>query len=131
MSVGDSLKEVSEHAGALVRLELALARTELSRRASETGRAAGLAAAAAAVGVFSFGFALAGAAAGLAEVIPVWAAILAVAGALRVSAALLAAAARARFRKATPPVPTQAIEEAQETVRRLRDGEGNGRGPSG
>jgi hypothetical protein len=128
MSVGDSVKQVSEHASALVRLEVALARTEMTRRASELGRAIGLAVAAALAGIFCIGFALAGAAAGLAEVIPVWVAILAVAGALLALAVVLGVAALASFRRGAPPVPEQAIEEAQATVRRLRNDDGNGSG---
>jgi hypothetical protein len=128
MSVADTVKAISEHAGALVRLEFALARREVIHRASALGRATGLAVAVAVVGVLGVGFALAGAAAGLAEVIPTWVAILAVAGALLIVAAILAVAAVTAFRKGTPPLPTQAMEEARVTVSRLRDGEGKGVG---
>ena len=113
--VGATAKEVAEHASALTRLELELATLELKRKATELALGSAMAAAAALLGVFALAFLFAAAAAGLAEVLPWWGALLIVTGVLLAIAAILAFIAVGRFRNATPPVPERAIREAQLT----------------
>jgi hypothetical protein len=113
--VGATAREVAEHASALSRLELELAGLELKRKAQGLAVGSGMALAAALLAVFALGFACAAAAAGLAEAIPWWAALLVVMGGLLAMAAILGLLAKGRFSQATPPVPERAIHEAQLT----------------
>jgi hypothetical protein len=86
---------------------------------------AGLLVAAAVLLLFGLGFALAGAAAGLDVVLPLWASLLIVAGGIVLVAGALAGIGIASLKKGTPPVPEQALEEARLTTEALRS---NGRG---
>jgi hypothetical protein len=63
---------------------------------------------------------LAAAAAGLATVISTWLALLVVGGALFLVTGLLGMLALASIKKGTPPVPEQAIREAQLTQTALK-----------
>src|SRR4051794_22452070 len=110
--VGATAKEVAERASAITRLELELAQLELKRKVAVLGLGAALAAAGVVLGLFGFGFLLAAAAAGLATTLDMWLSLLIVAVVVLAAGGILAAVGAARLRKATPPVPTRAIEEA-------------------
>ena len=118
--VGMAAKQVAEHASALARLELELAALELKRKAGALGAGVGLGGAAALVAVFALGFGFAAVAAALANVVAVWLALLLVAGGLLVLAAALGALAVQRLKRATPPLPEQAIREAKLTTEALK-----------
>ena len=85
----------------------------------------GLLVTAAVFGLFVLGFGLAAAAAGIATVLPAWAALLIVTGGLVGLAALLGLLGIARLRKGAPPVPEQAIAEARKTAEALRSDGGD------
>jgi multisubunit Na+/H+ antiporter MnhC subunit len=72
------------------------------------------------VALYAVGFLFATAAVALAIVVDLWLAVLIVALALFAVAALLGLLARSRIKKATPPVPEQAIREAKLTSEALR-----------
>ena len=65
---------------------------------------------------------LAAAAAGIATAVPLWGALLIVAGALFVLTMLLGAFGLMALKRGTPPVPEQAIREAKLTTEALKDG---------
>lgn len=118
--VGAAAKEVAEHASALARLELELAGLELKRKAGSLGAGLGLGIGAALLGLFALGFAFAAAAAGLATAMATWLALLLVAGALLAVGAVLGGLALQRLKRATPPLPEQAIREAKLTTEALK-----------
>ena len=122
--LGSAVKQVSEHASAIVRLELELAALELKRKVTSLGIGIGLALTAALMLLFMLGFLYATIAAALALVLPWWAALLVVTGILFLMAALLGVLALGRIKKGTPPVPEQAIREAKLTTEALKS---NGR----
>jgi Putative Actinobacterial Holin-X, holin superfamily III len=107
----------------LAALNLELAKLEGKQKATALGVAAGLGVGAAVLVVYGIGFALAAAAAGLAEALPLWLSLLIVAGVIFLLAGVLVFLAMRSARKATPPQPAQAIQEADLTLRTLR---GNG-----
>ena len=117
---GASAKQVAEHASALARLELELASLELKRKVGALGLGIGLAVAAASFLWFALGFGLAAAAAGLATAMPVWLALLIVFGVLLLLGLVLGLLALGRIKRATPPVPEQAIAEAKRTTAALK-----------
>jgi hypothetical protein len=113
-------KSISRHMQSLVQLNLELAKLEGKQKATALGVAGGLAAGAAVLAVYGIGFALATAAAGLSEAMPLWLALLIVTIVIFLLVALVGFLALRSARKATPPKPTQAIEEAERTVETLR-----------
>lgn len=104
-------------------LNLELAKVEVKQKAAALGIAGGMAAAAAAVAFYAIGFGFAAAAAGLAETLSLWLSLLIVAGVLVVVTAILGVMARRYARRASTLQPSQAIEEAKQTVKELQ---GNG-----
>ena len=122
--LGAAVKQVSEHASAIVRLELELAALELKRKVASLGIGIGLAVGAGVLALFMVGFLYATIAAALALVMPWWAALLVVTGLLLIQVAVLGILALGRIKKGTPPVPEQAIREAKLTTEALKS---NGR----
>ncbi len=87
----------------LARQHVELTKIEASEAVSVRGRGAGMFAAAGVVGAYAIGFAAATAAAGLAVVLPVWAAILIVTVLLLIIAGVLALVGRRTLRTAPQP----------------------------
>lgn len=120
--VGMAARQVAEHASTLARLELELALLEVKRKVAALGIGIGMAFAAAIIGLFALGFALAAGAAALALVLPMWAALLIVFGALALLATVLLLVGLSAMKKGAPPVPEQAIKEAKLTTEAIRNG---------
>jgi hypothetical protein len=124
-SLGSAAKEVAEHASSLVRLELELAKLEIGRKVGSLGIGLGLGIGAALVAVYAVGFLFATIAAGLATFLATWLALLIMTLFLLLVTGVLGWLAVGRIKKGTPPVPTQAIEEAKLTSEALKsDGSG-------
>jgi MFS family permease len=87
----------------LARKHVELTKIEASEAASVRGRGAGMFAAAGVVGMYAIGFAAATAAAGLAVLLPVWAAILIVTVLLLIVAGVLVLVGRRTLQTAPPP----------------------------
>jgi thiol:disulfide interchange protein len=119
--LGDAVRSVSEHAAALGRLEVRLAKEEVREKLASLGQAAVLALVGVVLALFGIGFALAAAAAGLDEILPMWLSLLIVGVALFVVAGLLSVLARRSARRGQPPVPKQAIDEAKATKQALQE----------
>ena len=107
----------------LATLNLELAKLEGKQKATALGIGVGLAAGAAVLLVYGIGFLLAAAAAGLAEALPLWLSLLIVAVVILLVAGILGFLAMRFARKASPPQPSQAMQEAEWTLKTLR---GNG-----
>jgi hypothetical protein len=118
--VGAAAKQVAEHASTLARLELELAGLELKQKAGAFGAGVGLGIGAALVALYALGFLFATAAVALAIVLDAWLALLIVSVVLLGLTALLGLLARGQLRRATPPVPEQAIREAKLTSEALK-----------
>jgi hypothetical protein len=119
-TLGSAAKEVAEHASALVRLELELAKIEVTRNVGSLGIGIGLGVGAALFGLYAFGFLFATIAAGLATVVDTWLALLIVTLFLLLVTGILGLLAVNRIKKGTPPMPEQAIEEAKLTSEALK-----------
>ena len=109
-------KLVKKRTLSLVQLNLELAKLEGKQKATQVGIGAGLGAVAAVLVVYGIGFAFAALAAGLSETISLWLSLLIVAGILFVVAAIAGFLAVRFVRKASPPTPSQALEEASRTI---------------
>ena len=113
-------KAVKNRTLSLVQLNLELAKLEGKQKATAVGIAGGLAAAAAVLLVYAIGFIFAAIAAGLSEALSLWLSLLIVAGMLILAAAIAGFLAKRFARKATPPQPEQALEEAARTVETMQ-----------
>jgi hypothetical protein len=119
--LADAVKEVTDHAKALVGLEVELASLELKRKVGAIGLGVGLLVGAALFALFALGFAFATIAVALATFLATWLALLIVTAFLLLLVVVLAAVGLGRLRKGTPPVPEQAIEEAKMTSAALKN----------
>jgi hypothetical protein len=119
-SLGATAKDVADHAKTLVKLEIELATLEIKRKAATLGIGIGLLVGAAIFALFGIGFALATIAAALATTVAVWLALLIVTLGVLVLTGLLALVGVKAVKKATPPLPDQAIEEAKLTTEALK-----------
>jgi hypothetical protein len=118
--VGGAAKTVAEHASTIAKLELELATLELKKKVGVLGVGIGMGVGAAVFGLFFLGFLFATISAALATFLPTWAALLIVTGFLLLVAAVLGIVARSSIKKATPPVPEQAIREAKLTSNAIK-----------
>ncbi|QYN32059.1 phage holin family protein [Pseudonocardia sp. DSM 110487] len=121
VSTGELVRRLSAQLSELFRRELELARTELTAKGKRAGAGAGLAGAGGVVALFGVGALIAAAIAGLATVMPVWLSALIVGVVLLLVAGALALVGRSRLRKATPPVPEQAVQGVQNDVAAVRN----------
>ena len=113
------VKAVRERAKTLVQLNLELAKLEGKQKATAVGIAGALGAVAGVLLVYAIGFAFAALAAGLSETMSLWLSLLIVAGILLLVAGIAGFLAMRFVRKASPPKPSQAIEEAARTIETL------------
>ena len=120
--VGAAVKQVTEHAKALVGLEVELAKLELKQKVAAFGLGVGLLVGAALFGALALGFLFATAAAALATFLSTWLALLVVTVFLLLLAGVLALVG---LKKLKPPVPQQAIREAKLTTAALKGNGGN------
>ena len=114
-----AVRQVVERATSIVRLEVELATLEMKKKGTTFAIGIALAVTAAVLAVYMVGFLLAAIAAGFATFLPTWLALLLVALILLAAVAILGALAVRRFKKATPPLPEQAIREAKLTQEAL------------
>jgi uncharacterized membrane protein YqjE len=108
-STADLVRRVAEQVSTLVRDELALAKAEMTEKAGRAGRGAGLFGGAGVVSLYGVLGVLTALVLLLAKVMPAWAAALLVGIVLLVVAGVLALAGRGQVRRATPPVPQEAV----------------------
>jgi uncharacterized membrane protein YqjE len=118
--LGFAAKQFAERASTLVRLELELASLELKRKVGLLAKGIAFGLVAAVLLVFALGFGLATIAAGIATATSIWVALLIVTGGLVLFAGLLGALALHAIKRATPPVPEQALREAKLTTEALK-----------
>ena len=113
-------QQIAAHARSIVLLEVELAKLEVAQKSRAVWVATGLAAAGGLFGVFALLFALAAAAAALSLVLPVWASLLIVMGAVGMIAAISIAVAIRLLKHSALPLPEQAIAEAKLTTQALQ-----------
>lgn len=122
IGLSGATRRVAEHARSFVQLEIQLALTEAKRKLAALAAGIGIAVFAALLALFAVAFGLAAAAAGIATALSVWLSLLIMFGGLLLLAGILGGIGLMLLRKGAPPVPEQAIEEAQVTREALRNG---------
>ncbi|MGI9004629.1 MAG: phage holin family protein [Streptosporangiaceae bacterium] len=120
-SVADLVKDLSELIPQLVRDEIKLAQLELTRKGKQAGMGAGMFAGSGLVALYGVGCLIAAVVIAISGAIAAWLAALIVGVALLAVAALAALAGAGRLRRATPPVPEQAMHSVQADIREVRE----------
>ncbi len=113
-SVGELLRELSAETSTLVRQEVQLAKAELTVKAKQAGKGAGLLGGAAVMGLALLGAFTAFLIAVIALVVPVWLSALIVTVLYGVIAGVLALAGKKALQQAGPAKPQQTIDTLKE-----------------
>jgi uncharacterized membrane protein YqjE len=108
-STVELLQRLADQISRLLRQELQLARLELAEKGRRTGLGAGLLGAAGLVALYGLAALVAAAILLLATAMPAWLAALVVALVLLALGGVLALVGRGQARRATPPLPEQAL----------------------
>lgn len=116
-SIGDLLKRLSDETATLVRQEIELAKAELAQKGREAGAGAGMLGGAGAFGLLALGALTACVILALDLAMAGWLAALIVAVVEAAIAGAMALMGRERMRRASPPIPEQAIETTKEDAR--------------
>ncbi len=115
------LRQLAEQVSTLVRDEVELARAELRQKGRRAGAGAGALGFGGVLALYGGGVLVAAATLAIDLVLPAWLAALVVGAALLVIAGLAAAAGRSQIRRATPPVPEEALGSAREDLDAARE----------
>lgn len=114
-SAGDIVQSVMRDVGEVVRGEVRLARAEMTDKAKQAGKAGGMFGGAAVCGLLGAAALVAAAIAGLANLMPLWAAAGVVALVLLCIAAVMFLAGRSKLKEVSP-VPERTVETLKEDV---------------
>jgi nitrate/nitrite transporter NarK len=114
--MGQLFSELTSDVSTLFRQEIELAKAEISIKAKEAGKGAGLLGGAGATGLVTLGSLTAFLIALLSEWMDVWVAALIVTVVWAIVTAILAQKGRSRLKEAGPLVPQQAIDSTKEDV---------------
>ncbi|MDQ4130514.1 MAG: phage holin family protein [Actinomycetota bacterium] len=120
-SLGELVKRLSEQTATLVRQEIRLAQVELQQKGKRAGIGAGLFGGGGLLALYALGALIAGVIMLLATAMEPWLAAFIVAAGLGLVAGLLALTGKKQVEQATPPVPEQAVESAQDDVEHLKE----------
>jgi hypothetical protein len=120
-STGELVKQVAEQVSVLVRDELKLTQLEMTRKGKQAGAGIGMLGGGGLVAAYGVGCLIACAIIGLSHVLTAWLAALIVGVALLAIVGLAAVAGTDRLRKATPPVPSEAVDSVKADINEIRE----------
>ena len=120
-SSGELVKMLSEQVSVLIRNELKLAQLEMAGKGKQAALGAGMFGAGGMVAVYGVGCLVACVIIAISGVVTAWLAALIVGVALLAAAGGLALLGKGRLRKATPPVPAQAVADVKADVEEVRE----------
>ncbi len=120
-SIGELVKMMSEQASVLIRDELKLAQLEMTSKGKQAALGAGMFGASGVVAFYGVGCLLACAIIAISGVVSAWLAALIVGAALLAVAGLAALLGKQRMRKASPPLPEQAVADVKADVEEIRE----------
>jgi hypothetical protein len=120
-STGELVKLLTEQVSVLVRDELKLARLEMTRKGKEAGSGAGMMGGGGLIALYGVACLIACAIIALSHVIAAWLAALIIGVVLLVIAAIVAAVGRSRMRRATPAMPTEAVDSIKADVEQIKE----------
>jgi len=120
-STGDLVKQVTEQVSLLMRDELKLAQLEMTGKAKQAGTGMGMMGGGALIALYGVACLIACVIIAISHSLQAWLSALIVGAALLLTAAVLAVLGRSHVRKATPPMPTQAVDSVKTDVAEIRE----------
>jgi uncharacterized membrane protein YqjE len=120
-STGELVKMVTEQVSVLVRDELKLAQLEMTAKGKQAGKGVGMMGGGGLVALYGVACLIACVIIAISHSLQAWLSALIVGAALLLTAAVLAALGRSHMRKATPPMPTQAVDSVKTDVAEIRE----------
>ncbi len=120
-STGELVKMMTEQMSVLIRDELKLAQLEMTSKGKQAALGAGMFGTGGLVAFYGVGCLLACAIIAISGVVTAWLAALIVGIALLAAAGGLTLMGKGRLRKATPPVPAQAIADVKADVEEVKE----------
>jgi uncharacterized membrane protein YqjE len=120
-STGELVKLVTEQVSLLVRDELKLAQLEMTGKAKQAGKGAGMLGGGGLVALYGVACLIACVIIAISHALQAWLAALIVGAALLAVAVVLAALGRSHVRKATPPVPAEAVDSVKTDVAEIKE----------
>ena len=129
-STADLVKQLTTQSQQLVRMEVELAKAELTAKGKQAGIGAGLFGGAGVFGFYAFGALIATIILLLSTAIEPWLSALIVTVVLAVIAAVLALTGKNKVQQAVPPAPQQAIDTTKADVAEVKQRASNGRSGS-
>ena len=118
-SLGDLFSDLASETGTLIRQEVTLAQTELTKKATSVGKNVGYLVVGGAVGYAAALSLIAAVIIGLANFIPAWAAALIVSAVVGIAAYMMISSARAALNK-TDLTPHETVETLKEDAQWLK-----------
>lgn len=115
-SIGELFGELAQEVGSLVRQEIALAKVEMSGKAAEAGKSAGMVAAGGTLAHAGLLAVIAGAILALGTLIPLWVAALVV-GAVVLAVGAALASKHVKVLKSLDPAPRETLQTLKEDAR--------------
>ena len=122
LSTGELVSRISERVSHLVQDELHLAQAEMTEKGRKAGRGAGWFGGGGLVAMFGLACLVAAAVLGLATAIADWLAAVIIGLVLLLVAACAARLGKRRLAEATPPLPTEAVQDVRTDVQTLKQG---------
>jgi uncharacterized membrane protein YqjE len=120
-STGELVKQLSEQVSTLVRDELKLAQLEMTTKGKQAGKGMGMLGGGGLIALYGVACLIACVIIAISHSLQAWLSALIVGAALLLTAAVLAALGRSHMRKATPPMPTQAVDSVKTDVAEIRE----------
>jgi uncharacterized membrane protein YqjE len=120
-STGELVKLVAEQVSVLVRDELKLAQLEMGGKAKQAGKGAGMLGGGGVVALYGVACLIACVIIAISHSLQAWLSALIVGAALLAVAGVLAALGRSHMKRATPPVPTQAVDSVKTDVAEIKE----------
>jgi len=120
-SAGELVKQLSEQVSTLVRDELKLAQLEMTRKGKQAGVGAGLLGGGGLIALYGVGCLIACVIIAISGAVAAWLAALIVGVALLIIAGVAAMMGKGRLKKATPPVPKEAVGSIKADVEEIRE----------
>jgi VIT1/CCC1 family predicted Fe2+/Mn2+ transporter len=120
-STGELVKMMSEQVSVLIRDELKLAQLEMTSKGKQAALGAGMFGASGVVAIYGVGCLLACAIIAISGVVAAWLAALIVGAALLATAAAAALIGKRRLKRATPPVPGEAVASVKADVEEIKE----------
>lgn len=120
-SASELVKQAAEQVSVLVRDELKLAQAEMTSKARNAGQGMGMLGGGALIALYGVACLIACAVIAISHVLQAWLSALIVGAILLAVAAVVSATGRQHMKKATPPVPTEAVESVKTDVEEIRE----------